>query len=54
MFLIYCFRRALLTDSIGLLGRRYVKDNDYAVILIYDVQGYIAGISAAVSRTLSY
>ncbi|XP_076104028.1 uncharacterized protein LOC143072809 [Mytilus galloprovincialis] len=40
-------------DSSGLHGRRYVKDNDMALILIYDVQGYIAGISAAVSNSLA-
>lgn len=39
-------------DSSGLHGRRYAKDNDLALILIYDVQGHIAGISAAIPNNL--
>ncbi|XP_062579205.1 uncharacterized protein LOC134241138 [Saccostrea cucullata] len=35
------------------LGKRYMKDNDPAVILIYDVNGYIAGIQAGIPTTLS-
>ncbi|XP_055997302.1 uncharacterized protein LOC130047090 [Ostrea edulis] len=35
------------------LGKRYMKDNDPAVILIYDVNGYIAGIQAGVQTGLS-
>jgi len=31
-------------------GIRYVKDNDYAVILLFDVQGYIAGIQCGVLK----
>ncbi|XP_022290234.1 uncharacterized protein LOC111101877 [Crassostrea virginica] len=34
------------------LGKRYMKDNDPAVILIYDVNGYIAGIQAGIPTTL--
>ena len=30
------------------LGKRYAKDNDFAVVLVYDVRGYIAGIQAGV------
>ncbi|XP_005091074.2 uncharacterized protein LOC101846787 [Aplysia californica] len=29
-------------------GNRYVKDNDYAVVLLYDVNGYIAGIQTSI------
>ncbi|XP_012944492.1 uncharacterized protein LOC101862243 [Aplysia californica] len=29
-------------------GNRYVKGNDYAVVLLYDVKGYIAGIQASI------
>jgi len=32
------------------LGRRYVKDNDYAVILLFDDNGYIAGIQTGVAK----
>ncbi|XP_062580237.1 uncharacterized protein LOC134242184 [Saccostrea cucullata] len=35
------------------LGKRYMKNNDPAVILIYDVNGYIAGIQAGVPTGLS-
>eukprot|EP00105_Crassostrea_gigas_P014839 XP_011431649.1 PREDICTED: uncharacterized protein LOC105331236 [Crassostrea gigas] len=35
------------------LGKRYMKNNDPAVILIYDVNGYIAGIQAGLPTTLS-
>ncbi|CAG2202124.1 unnamed protein product [Mytilus edulis] len=40
-------------DSSGLHGIRYVKDNDMNLILIYDVQGHIAGISAAVPTNMA-
>ncbi|CAC5378604.1 BCHE [Mytilus coruscus] len=40
-------------DSSGLHGIRYVKDNDMNLILIYDVKGHIAGISAAVPTNLA-
>ncbi|XP_012944545.1 uncharacterized protein LOC101851613 [Aplysia californica] len=29
-------------------GQRFVKDNDYAVVLLYDVNGYIAGIQTSI------
>ncbi|KAK7508448.1 hypothetical protein BaRGS_00000014 [Batillaria attramentaria] len=32
-------------------GRRYVKDNDYAVILLFDVNGYIAGIQCGAAKS---
>jgi len=28
-------------------GARYIKDNDFALVLLYDVNGYIAGIQTA-------
>lgn len=31
-------------------GNRYMKDNDTAVILLFDKNGYIAGIQAGVSH----
>ncbi|KAK3104840.1 hypothetical protein FSP39_011415, partial [Pinctada imbricata] len=34
------------------LGRRYVKDNDYSAIVIYDNNGYIAGIQAGIPNDL--
>ena len=39
-----------LLEHGNFLGKRYMKDNDPAVILIYDVNGYIAGIQAGVSN----
>lgn len=30
-------------------GRRYWKNNDPSVVLIYDVNGYVAGMQTAVS-----
>ncbi|XP_071090188.1 uncharacterized protein [Haliotis cracherodii] len=33
-------------DTPKFAGKRYVKDGDTAVVLIYDVNGYIAGIQA--------
>ncbi|XP_067657666.1 uncharacterized protein [Haliotis asinina] len=33
-------------DTPAFAGKRYVKDGDTAVVLIYDVNGYIAGIQA--------
>ncbi|ESO93325.1 hypothetical protein LOTGIDRAFT_232745 [Lottia gigantea] len=33
-------------------GYRYLKDNDYALILVYDVQGNIAGIQAGLAENL--
>ncbi|XP_076461596.1 uncharacterized protein LOC143294064 [Babylonia areolata] len=35
-------------------GNRYIKDNDYAVILLFDVNGYIAGIQCGINRTADY
>jgi len=35
-------------------GNRYIKDNDPAVMLLYDVNGYIAGIQAGVSSSDLY
>ena len=35
-------------DNPLILGTRYWKDSDLAVILIYDPAGYIAGIQAGV------
>ncbi|XP_076460442.1 uncharacterized protein LOC143293456 [Babylonia areolata] len=32
-------------------GNRYIKDNDYAVILLFDVNGYIAGIQCGIAKT---
>lgn len=32
-------------------GVRYVKNNDYAVVLLYDVNGYIAGIQCGISKS---
>ena len=37
-----------ISEHANFLGKRYMKDNDPAVILIYDVNGYIAGIQAGV------
>lgn len=31
------------------LGQRFIKDNDIALVLIYDVEGNIAGVQLAVS-----
>lgn len=33
-------------------GARYVKNNDPALTLLYDVNGYIAGIQTTVSFSL--
>ncbi|PVD30109.1 hypothetical protein C0Q70_09371 [Pomacea canaliculata] len=33
-------------------GARYVKQNDFSVTLLYDVNGYIAGIQCGVSGTI--
>lgn len=38
----------LISGHANFLGKRYMKNNDPAVILIYDVNGYIAGIQAGV------
>jgi len=35
-------------------GERYVKNNDFAVILLFDVAGYIAGIQTSVTPTAGY
>jgi len=35
-------------------GNRYIKDNDIGVMLLYDVNGYIAGIQAGVSSSDFY
>ncbi|KAL4231141.1 hypothetical protein ACF0H5_008724 [Mactra antiquata] len=35
------------------LGHRYIKDNDMGVILIYDANGYIAGIQLGFPRNFS-
>lgn len=32
-------------------GRRYWKNNDPSVVLIYDTNGYVAGMQTAVSFT---
>nr|KAG5714272.1 hypothetical protein BaRGS_018489 [Batillaria attramentaria] len=42
---------ALSEASSKFQGRRYVKDNDHAVILLYDVNGYIAGIQCGISKS---
>lgn len=42
----------LISGHANFLGKRYMKDNDPAVILIYDVNGYIAGIQAGVGVLL--
>ena len=31
------------------LGQRFIKDNDIGLVLIYDVQGTIAGVQMGVS-----
>lgn len=57
---MYRFRNAflnlkslyLISGHATFLGKRYMKDNDPAVILIYDVNGYIAGIQAGVAVLL--
>jgi hypothetical protein len=33
----------------GFLGNRYAEDDDFSVIVVYDANGYIAGIQKAVS-----
>lgn len=38
----------LISGHANFVGKRYMKNNDHAVILIYDVNGYIAGIQAGV------
>ncbi|KAK6170277.1 hypothetical protein SNE40_018704 [Patella caerulea] len=35
-------------DIASFRGNRYVKDDDYAIVLLYDVQGYIAGMQAGI------
>lgn len=35
-------------------GRRYVRDEDYTVIMLYDVNGYVAGIQTAITKTAIY
>lgn len=42
----------LISGHANFLGKRYMKNNDPAVILIYDVNGYIAGIQAGVCSCL--
>lgn len=37
-------------ESSNFRGRRYVKNNDHAVILLFDVNGYIAGIQCGLLR----
>jgi len=34
-------------------GKRYVKGDDYAIILLYDVNGYIAGMQCGVLKSAS-
>ena len=34
-------------------GARYVKGGDYSLTLLYDVNGYIAGIQSSVSALMS-
>ncbi|XP_046542604.1 uncharacterized protein LOC124252952 [Haliotis rubra] len=41
-------------DTSKFAGRRYVKDGDTAVVLIYDVNGYIAGIQAGFESVNGY
>ena len=43
--LIFCF---CFPGNAHFKGERYWKNNDTAAILIYDVNGYIAGIQAGV------
>jgi len=35
-------------------GERYVKNGDYAIILLFDVAGYIAGIQTSIKPTAAY
>jgi hypothetical protein len=51
-----CFRRrnTKINDYFAFLlgvflGQRFIKDNDIGLVLIYDVQGAIAGVQMAVS-----
>jgi len=37
-------------DSSPFAGKRYVKDNDYAVVLLFDAAGYIAGIQLGLPK----
>lgn len=39
----------LFSENSQLRGNRYIVDDDEEMILIYDVNGYIAGIQAGVS-----
>uniref|UniRef100_A0A0B7AU65 Uncharacterized protein n=1 Tax=Arion vulgaris TaxID=1028688 RepID=A0A0B7AU65_9EUPU len=34
-------------------GARYVKDNDYTLTLLYDINGYIAGIQTGIPKNLA-
>ncbi|XP_059178854.1 uncharacterized protein LOC131957994 [Physella acuta] len=42
------------TSSTQWRGQRYVLNNDYAVVLLYDVNGFIAGIQSTVPKGGSY
>ncbi|BFY98779.1 hypothetical protein BsWGS_01819 [Bradybaena similaris] len=35
-------------------GKRYVRDEDYSVIMLYDVNGFVAGIQTAITKTPTY
>ncbi|XP_033742573.1 uncharacterized protein LOC117329006 isoform X2 [Pecten maximus] len=37
-------------DITGIYGKRYVKGEDYALVLLYGVNGYIAGIQIGVAK----
>lgn len=53
MLMMMLMMMATTTDSGIFRGVRYVKNNDYAVVLLFDVNGYIAGMQCAV-RILSF
>ena len=48
MLMMMLMMMATTTDSGIFRGVRYVKNNDYAVVLLFDVNGYIAGMQCAV------
>lgn len=41
-------RHFICADNGQFRGIRYIKDNDHAVILLFDVNGYIAGVQCGV------
>ena len=48
MLMMMLMMMATTTDSGIFRGVRYVKNSDYAVVLLFDVNGYIAGMQCAV------